>query len=119
VVSIFNSTHARRIEKLAQAVDRQRSYDQTIVTHGCGAPACLMGWAQVVFKNYRAYDGSFNLRRFLFGDLPPDGSAAQEVWGRDYFSPSGCNDAGTSGSKAAKFLRQAVKDMKAALKVSK
>jgi hypothetical protein len=113
----FTRTHERRVEKLAKAVEKSRSYDQHIIEHRCGTPGCMIGHAQVVFKSrskYIKYGAFLPLRTFLFGPFIPGVTAAAGARSRDFTSAVGCDYAGRSGKKAAAFIRKMAADLKAA-----
>jgi hypothetical protein len=106
---LFNKVHERRVAKLARAIRASRSYNQSRVTHDCGTPGCVMGFMDAVFP-----DLDLPYRIFLFGSEPAN-SRAFVIWKRDVFGLVGCDGAGRSGKKAAAFIGQMARDLKAAL----
>lgn len=93
--------------RLAAIVEKSRRYDQGRVRHRCGTPACLLGHAVVgSCASSAEEESSMVFRRFAIAD---------DVQYYSIFGATGCDDAGRSGKKAAKFVRAFVAMRKAGL----
>ena len=93
----LKKTVIRKMRELADYVERRHrskpksGYDQTLVTHDCGAPACMRGHGDVLFGD----KGMDQLRR----------AVKRLDCFTDIFGAHGCDDAQRNWRKAAKFVR--------------
>lgn len=90
----------RRLLRLAAIVAKSKTYNQARATNECGSPGCVIGHIEAdPFFRRLTNSQSFYEDLFAMGIMDWLSITATE----------GCNNAGRSGKKAAKHIRNFVK----------